>query len=130
MQLDSGGRADDGLRRPRQRHVRAHADGEDAHVERQLSPGACDHGAGTVAIGDLGDAVAENVAVAGKTVQAIAADEGFPDECVITGIYRPESQDFIVPRGDATINVGDRLFLVANSKNLRKASKYLHRKAK
>lgn len=74
------------------------------------------------------DTVADGVAAAGKTVSEIAAADAFPDECVITGIYRPGTQDFIIPRGSAQILAGDRVFLVAVHGNLRKASRFLHRK--
>ena len=40
----------------------------------------------------------------------------------------PESQEFTIPRGPATIRGGDRGFLVAEHTDLRKASKFLHQK--
>ena len=82
-------------------------------------------GAGGAAI--VVDTVGEGSATAGKTVSDIAADGAFPTECIITGIYRPETQAFIIPRGSARIQAGDRLFLIAEHPNLRKASKFLHR---
>ena len=71
--------------------------------------------------------VPENAAVSEMTVSEIAADSGFPAECVITGIYRPRTQEFVIPRGSAKVLSGDRVFLVAEQTNLRKASKFLHR---
>jgi len=73
------------------------------------------------------DSVPDGALVSGKTVGEIAADPDFPAECVITGIYRPETQTFIIPRGSPQILAGDRVFLVAGYANLRKASKFLHR---
>ena len=73
------------------------------------------------------DTVPEGAAVSGRTVSQIAADADFPAECVITGIYRPEGQEFVIPRGPAQIHSGDRVFLVAGRGNLSKASKFLHR---
>jgi len=73
------------------------------------------------------DTVPERAAVVGQTVGQIAAAADFPDASVITGIYRPETQTFIIPRGDAQIQAGDRVFLVADHRNLKKASKFLHR---
>ena len=73
------------------------------------------------------DTIPERAAITGKTVSDVAAGEGFPQECVITGIYRPSSQTFIIPRGSAKIFEGDRVFLVAEYKDLRKASKFLHK---
>jgi len=86
----------------------------------------------TFAAGDASivvDTVPDGAAVVGKTVSEVAADADFPDACVITGIYRPETQDFIIPRGGAQVQAGDRVFLVAEHANLKKASKFLHRKA-
>ena len=84
-------------------------------------------GAGKASI--VVDTIRPGAAVAEMTVRQIAADEGFPSECVITGIYRPESHQFVIPRGSAKILSGDRVFLVAGRSDLRAASKFLHRKA-
>ena len=83
-------------------------------------------GAGNASI--VVDSVPENALVAGKTVSEIAGDPGFPEECVITGIYRRDERSFVIPRGSAKIEAGDRVFLVAGRGDLRKASKFLHRK--
>jgi trk system potassium uptake protein TrkA len=83
-------------------------------------------GAGKAAI--VVDTVPEDAAVSGKTVSQIAADPAFPPECVITGIYRPETREFAIPRGSAEVHGGDRVFLVARRVDLRKASKFLHRR--
>ena len=58
----------------------------------------------------------------------VAADE-FPTECVITGIFRPGNQQFMIPRGSALLQSGDRVFLVAGQSDLRRASRFLHRRA-
>ncbi len=73
------------------------------------------------------DTIPAGAAVSGKTVSEIAADPGFPNECIITGIYRRQQQEFVIPRGSAQVLAGDRVFLVAEHANLRKASKLLHR---
>jgi len=95
---------------------------EEPHVRQVYSFGA---GQASIVV----DTVPDGAAVSGKTVSEVGADADFPDECVITGIYRPETQTFIIPRGRAQILSGDRVFLVAAHANLRHASKYLHRKA-
>ena len=74
------------------------------------------------------DTVPQRAQVSGQTVSQIAADADFPAECVITVIFRPESHEFIMPRGQTQILSDDRVFLVAERTNLRKASKFLHRK--
>ena len=85
-------------------------------------------GAGRASI--VVDTVPQEASVSGMTVGQITADENFPAECVITGIYRPGSQTFLVPRSAAEITAGDRVFLVAQRAELRKASKFLHRSNK
>jgi trk system potassium uptake protein TrkA len=84
-------------------------------------------GAGKAAI--VVDTVPEGASVSGKTVSEIAADPAFPSECVITGIYRRETADFVIPRGSAQIHEGDQVFLVAGHGDLKKASRFLHRKS-
>ena len=82
-------------------------------------------GAGGVAI--VMDTVPDGAAVSGRTIGEFTGEADFPDDCVITGIYRPETQEFVVPRGRAEVHSGDRVFLVAQTPTLRKASKFLHR---
>jgi trk system potassium uptake protein TrkA len=83
-------------------------------------------GAGRAAI--VVDTIPSGAAVSGKTVSEIGGDRAFPSECVITGIYRREEAELVIPRGDAQVREGDRVFLVASRSNLKKASKFLHRK--
>jgi trk system potassium uptake protein TrkA len=82
-------------------------------------------GAGKASI--VVDTLPDNAAAAGRTVEQIAGSPEFPSECIITGIYRPDSQTFLIPRGSAEIRGGDRVFLVAEHADLRKASRFLHR---
>ena len=93
---------------------------EEPHLQQVATVGA---GKAAVVV----DTVPEGSAASGKTVSAIAAAGEFPTECIITGIYRPATQAFIIPRGSAQVQAGDRLFLVAEHPNLRKASKFLHK---
>lgn len=83
-------------------------------------------GAGEASI--VVDTVPEGAAASGKTISEIAADPGFPAECVISGVYRPETKGFAIPRGPTKVESGDRVFLVARLPDLRRASKFLHRK--
>jgi len=63
--------------------------------------------------------------VHGRAVREIAAAEGFPQECVIAGIFRKETEEFIFPRGSIEVREGDQLFLAANTGKVRKAAAYL-----
>jgi len=71
--------------------------------------------------------IPEGASVDGKTVEKIAADKGFPNECVLAGILKGEQEDFHIPRGPTQINSGDKVFLVADIENVRKAAEFLQR---
>lgn len=96
---------------------------EEPHLRRVAS-----FGAGGISI--VVDTVPEGAIASGMTVGQVAARDDFPDECVITGLYRPSTQAFVIPRGGVEILAGDRVFLVAKHADLRKASKFLHRRRK
>ena len=63
----------------------------------------------------------------GKTVKDIAQDEQFPKECVIAGIFRKQSEEFIFPRGGIQVLAGDQVFLAADTANIRRAAQFLQR---
>jgi trk system potassium uptake protein TrkA len=65
----------------------------------------------------------------GKTIAEITREEEFPRDCVVAGIYRTDTNEFIIPRGDRKFKVGDSIFLVADAKDIRKAANYLGTKA-
>ena len=71
--------------------------------------------------------IEENALVDGKTVQEIAGNKGFPDDCVIAGIFREETEEFIIPRGPIVLHAGDRVFLAANATSVRQAAKFLQK---
>ena len=74
------------------------------------------------------DTIAAESAVVGQSVSEIAAHKNFPEECLITGIYRTDTQSVIFPRGSAILQKGDKVFLVGSPRNLRKLSRMLHKK--
>ncbi len=61
----------------------------------------------------------------GRTVEQIARSSKFPEDCVIAGIFRPETGQFIIPRGHVTIEAGDRVYLAANTEDIQQAARYL-----
>jgi trk system potassium uptake protein TrkA len=69
--------------------------------------------------------VSDGSRAAGKTVQAIAQDPDFPTDCVIACLERPDTHQFIIPRGHVTVQAGDRIYLAANGDDIRKAARYL-----
>lgn len=71
--------------------------------------------------------VPEGSVVHGKTVMEIGRHEEFPDQCLITGIFRQEDDEFIIPRGGIEVRSGDNVFLTADADNIRKAAAYLQK---
>lgn len=71
--------------------------------------------------------IPENAAVDGSTVQQIAADADFLDDCNIAGIFRESTEEFIIPRGHIVVRAGDRMFLAANSSGVRYAARVLQK---
>ncbi len=69
--------------------------------------------------------VADTSRAAGRSVSEIAQDSDFPGECVIVGIFRPESGEFIIPRGHVTVEAGDRVYLAAQTAAIRRAARLL-----
>jgi trk system potassium uptake protein TrkA len=69
--------------------------------------------------------VPDDSRAAGRTIQDIAKDSGFPDDCVIVGIFRPGTGEFIIPRGQVSVEAGDRVYLAAHSEAVRRAAHYI-----
>jgi len=69
--------------------------------------------------------IPENSRADGKTIAEITSESDFPKDCVVAGIYRSNADEFIIPRGNRTVQVGDSVFLVAGSSDIRKAANYL-----
>lgn len=69
--------------------------------------------------------VPEKSRAAGRTIEQIAKDSDFPTDCVIVGIFRPGTGQFIIPRGHVTVEAADRVYLAANTSEIRKAVRYL-----
>lgn len=69
--------------------------------------------------------IPEDSPVAEMTVAQIASDENFPDNCLITGIFRSETEEFCVPRGSRKIFGGDQVFLTAPIDSIRKAARFM-----
>jgi len=61
------------------------------------------------------------------TISKIAQSKAFPNECVFTGIYKEENGDFLIPRGNYTLEGHDTVFLVSKSQLIKQASDFLTR---
>jgi len=70
----------------------------------------------------------EKTAGEGIAVRDLAAIRGFPEECVIVGLYREEADEFVLPRGNAVIRADDQVFIAASAEGLAKAAKILSSK--
>ena len=62
----------------------------------------------------------------GMTVKDIAQSKDFPKDCVFMGIYK-EQGDFLIPRGNYTLQQLDTIFLVSTSQFIKQASDFLTR---
>ena len=58
----------------------------------------------------------------GKTIAEIVKDRRFPKNCVLAGIFRSDTEEFVFPRGNVAIRAGDRVFLAATSDDVQKAA--------
>ena len=69
--------------------------------------------------------VSEKARAAGHTIEQIARDEQFPPDCVIVGILRAGTGEFIIPRGPVRVQAGDRVYLAAHTDAIRKAARFV-----
>ncbi|MBN1673046.1 MAG: TrkA family potassium uptake protein [Kiritimatiellae bacterium] len=63
--------------------------------------------------------------VAGQTVEGIARDPQFPDQCVFIAVFNERTEELAIPRGNQVINAGDELFLVATAADITRAVSFL-----
>ena len=68
--------------------------------------------------------IAEDWERDGATVAEIASSSDFPQQCVITGIFRESEGEFVIPRGNREVHSGDRLFLAADVQDLKAAAAF------
>ncbi|MFW5996266.1 MAG: NAD-binding protein [Halanaerobiaceae bacterium] len=68
--------------------------------------------------------IPEGSKCSGKTVSEIVNTEGFPDDCVIAGIYNQELDKLIIPRGEKKLHSKNQIFLVATRENIRRAADF------
>lgn len=71
--------------------------------------------------------VPENAMCISSTIRQITENKSFPDECVFVGIYREESKEFLIPRGNHVIHANDSIFLSAKNQDIKKASDFIMR---
>lgn len=91
---------------------------EEPNIRKVISIG---EGSAEVSIVTLPDDFKRN----GNTVSEIVKNEGFPNECVIAGIFDQDSHKLRIPRGDTQLYRNDQIFLVATNENMEKAADFL-----
>ena len=74
------------------------------------------------AAGLVGATVADESRVAGQLIR----DIDFPKQCVVAAVIR--GKDFVVPRGDTMIQVGDRVIFVGPPDAVKDARDLIQRK--
>ncbi len=74
--------------------------------------------------------VPEGAFVDGKSVQEIVQYRDFPKECVVAGIFREATEEFVFPRGGIELRAGDQVFLTATTETIRQAADFLQNKTK
>ncbi|MBN1809147.1 MAG: TrkA family potassium uptake protein [Planctomycetes bacterium] len=68
--------------------------------------------------------ISEDWCKSGTTVAEVAASKDFPAQCVITGIFREQENEFVFPRGNSEIRAGDKVFMAAAMADLKQASDF------
>jgi trk system potassium uptake protein TrkA len=68
--------------------------------------------------------VAEGSPAAGRTIEDIAGDKRFPDDCVIAAVFRTDEGKFTIPRGHVSVAAGDRVYLAARTEEIRRAVRF------
>ncbi|MCF8000748.1 MAG: TrkA family potassium uptake protein [Halanaerobiales bacterium] len=91
---------------------------EEPNIRKVISIG---EGSAEVSIVTLPDDFKRN----GNTVSEIVNNEGFPNECVIAGIFDQDSHKLRIPRGNTKLYRNDQIFLVATNENMEKAADFL-----
>jgi trk system potassium uptake protein TrkA len=69
--------------------------------------------------------IPEGAKVAGMTVENLAKNSRFPPQCVVIAIYRSESAELLIPRGQQTILERDEVFLISPAQDITGVSELL-----
>lgn len=68
--------------------------------------------------------VTEGARAADKSVAELTQMDDFPSECVIAGIFREVTGEFIFPRGNQKFRTDDQVFVAAGVDAVRKAAEF------
>ena len=71
--------------------------------------------------------IPENSSCSGKTISEIVNSDGFPDNCLIAGIYNQNNDKLVIPRGEKRIYNKNQVFLVGTRENIEQAADFFVR---
>lgn len=74
--------------------------------------------------------VPEDALIAGRTVQQVAGDSRFPDNCIFVAVVDQTSGDLHIPRGDTKISSGAEIYLISSAADIDQAVEVLRETAK
>lgn len=63
--------------------------------------------------------------VAGKTVESIARNPGFPPQCVFIAVYDRDTKELSIPRGQQIINETDEILLISPAEDIKQVTDFL-----
>lgn len=69
--------------------------------------------------------VPENARCISMSIKEITDSRDFPNECVFVGIYREESEEFFIPRGNHKIHEKDNIFISAKNMDIKQIADFL-----
>ncbi len=69
--------------------------------------------------------VPEDADCAGKTVRDVAGGGDLPEESLLMGVYREDTDKFFIPRGDYVLEVGDTVFVTSRERDIKEVARAL-----
>jgi trk system potassium uptake protein TrkA len=67
----------------------------------------------------------EGARVAGKTVESIARNPGFPPQSVFIAVFRRDKGELLIPRGSQVINEGDEILMISPAEDIKKVTDFM-----
>ena len=71
--------------------------------------------------------IPEGAKVAGETVESIARSPNFPSRCVVIAVFRTDSDELLIPRGQQALYERDEVFLISPAEDITTVSDFLTR---
>jgi trk system potassium uptake protein TrkA len=71
--------------------------------------------------------IPQGAKIAGATVESIGRNPEFPSKCVVIAVYRVDSQELFIPRGQQAVFERDEVFLISPGEDITAVSDFLTR---